>query len=226
MENECYDQKQQILVDDILDKKFEFEEEYDGQQTNPAVEKWKVKILEKYGEGGQFYFCKLNKLYYYAEKDEEYGNRCPRCHLYCCPFCDNTNTRFYENRMCCIKGKIRHTFLHDMYYYISPRKDDKEGKEVENKPEYVNYIPFISTFKLVAGWLFDLYTVLYEPYIDNFYLLFIFIVFCFYISIPYFFLHYILIAILGLISIFNKKPLYGYFGIADHGGHFLICGFF
>ena len=68
------------------------------------------------------------------------------------------------------------------------------------------------------GKLFGCYENTFANYPCTF-LLVLILNFCFgfFISIPYFLYHYILIAILGIISIFNKKPLLGYCGVIDRG---------
>ena len=72
MENEGNDKKEQNLTVAALYKEFEHKKDYAGQKTSPIVEKWKSAILKKYGKGGLFYYCELDGLYYYAEKNEEF----------------------------------------------------------------------------------------------------------------------------------------------------------
>ena len=232
MENEDYEQQQQKLIDSVLNKKLEFPEEYKGQKNNPIVKKWKSEILKKYGKGGEFYYCSSDELYYYADKDEAIKNvECPNCHQYCCPYCYYSSDVDYGTANCCIKGRIRYMFLYNMYEYTNPKKVYKYIPK--GKPLSINYIPFISMCNFVASWSVILFwkldfhkkgrkETIYENNLKEsiFGFLAVFILnncFGFFICIPYFLYHYLIISILLIISIFNEKPLYGYCGMVDRG---------
>ena len=146
------------------------------------------------------------------------------------PFCYYSEEgSYYVIKNCCIKGRIRHLFLYDAYTFISP----KNGYPIYDKPDVYNYIPFTAMCKLVACLSAVLFWNLYihrsgkrvinnESNLQSNYCIFLIVLilnlcFGFFISIPYSLIHYILLAVLGVISIFNKKPLYGYYGIMDRG---------
>lgn len=232
MENDKFDQKTEELFNSVLDNKLVFKADYAGQKNTPLFKKWKSEIIEKYGKGCRFYYCKLDGLYFFTDKNKDkYRKKCPKCKNYCCFFCNNT-TRIYDpgSIKCCVKAKIAKMFLSFLskadYYFSSDKYP------ADDKPSIYNYIPFASMINFVTSW----YSVFFfnsgrykndkligdyrDSFTSNFiYFLNIFFVFCFifFICIPYFLCHYILIAILLIISIFNKKPLYGYCGIIDQG---------
>ena len=80
MENDNDGEKLKVLIDAVSEKKLEYKKDYDEQKNIPLIEKWKSEILEKYGKGGQFYYCKADGLNYYADKDEAiYNKPCPKC---------------------------------------------------------------------------------------------------------------------------------------------------
>ena len=228
MENETNLQKIELYTDSILDKKLEYKKEYAGQKTSPLVNKWKSYILKKFGKGGQFYFCKYDNLYYYADKKEAiYYKPCPICNNYFCPYCGRDSLKYYGLEECCIKGKIRFYLVYDIYKLICP-KDSNYRTIVPRKPRMYNYIPFFNMCIFVATISADFYW-----YLDNvrdgvrvgYYggsltFLTVNICFGFFISIPYFLYHYIFILILLIISIFNKKPFLYYCGIFDRNVDF------
>ena len=233
MEIDNHERNKEKLIESVLYKKLKYKKDYLGQRNNPIVDKWKTEIIKKYGKGGQFYYCKLDELYYYADEDEAiYYKRCPNCNKYCCPYCYESMDYYSGIGSSCIKGRINYIFLYNIYEYISPKLEDRRDKE-PRKPDIINYIPFISMCNLVATcsvtffWKLDRYKngeniSDYELRVKNYHCVFlsVFILnncFGFFISIPYFLYHYILIAILGIISIFNKKPLFGYCAVIDRG---------
>ena len=192
MENDWYIQKQQLLNDCVLNKQFDYKKEYDEQTTNYFVKKWKSDILKKFGNGGQFYFCEKDGLYYYADKDEAIiYKQCPKCRYYCCPFCNRNTLYNSQLETCCIKGSIKYMFIYNIYDYISPKNDHMKNKKIP-KPLILNYGQR------------GIFLILY-------------VFFMFFISIPYFFHHYIFISILLITSIFNKKLFLKYCGIVDRG---------
>ena len=148
MENDNKDN--QKLIISITDKYFEYKKGYNEQKDHPLVKKWKYDILKKYGKGGQFYYCKFDGLYYYADKEEAiYNKACPKCNRFFCPFCNYLNTNEYGN--CCIKQRIRYLFLFDMYFYFSPKTESDRKLLTQLKPNFHNLIPFLSMCRLVAA---------------------------------------------------------------------------
>ena len=235
MENDYnFELKQEMLTGGVLDKQLKYKKEYSDQKER-LVTKWKSKILEKYGKGGQFYYCPNDELYYYADKSEaKYYKLCPKCNKYICPFCYYADDFSYSDEItCCIRGKIKHKFFYDIYYYISPKEIKIRGEEVEKKPWKHNYIPFFGLIMFETNCTSSLYSRLYchkkkthyfyshHYYVRDFEIV---IRCCFwsFISIPYFFQHYIFIAILLLISTFNKKPFLYYCGIVDRGSRYRL----
>ena len=102
------------------------------------------------------------------------------------------------------------------------------NKKVDKTPHIINYIPFTSICCFVAAcsiiffWKLKMIKkgVSKGTYINNTFndsIIILHFCFGFVISIPYFFHHYIFIALLGLIGIFSKKPLYMYCGMVDEG---------
>ena len=193
-----------------------------------------IRNTKKYGKGGKFYYCPTDELYYYADKDEgKYYKLCPECDKYICPFCYYADDFRNNEVKCCIKGRIKHKFFYDIYYYISPKEIDIRGKEVEQKPLVYNYIPFIGLilfetnlaslfyFSLIRHKTNDIYGASNGELVST-----IGIGFWIFISIPYFLYHYILVAALLLICIFSKKPFLYYCGIADRGSGFRLDYFF
>ena len=226
MENENLESNQQKLIEAVLDKKLECKEEYTGQKDKLLVKIWKSEMVKKYGKGGEFYYCKLDGLHYYADKDEAIKNKqCPKCKNYCCPFCNYSDKNDNGIFFCCVKGRIRAMFLFDFYACVSERGEFTEKDKILL---IIFSLPIISTVIFVAGcscaffWKLDkhkngqnLYRYEINVQLHGFFntLFILNCLFGLFISIPYFLIHYILVMILGVISIFNKKPFYGYFGI-------------
>ena len=199
MENSTNEQNEEKLLSSVISKQFKFEEEYNGQNKKYSLKQWKNKIKDKYGNNGNFYYCKKDNIYFYdTSKKIKNIESCPICSEFICLYCGYLAYKEDAIYSCCFRRKIKYIILYDINKYIVNNNDLE-------KPNICNYVPFANCFTFIAFfsnflfWKADRYKNgknigIFEDTHRNhkicIILTFINVFFGFVIAVPFFFHHY------------------------------------